>query len=43
MSTQATSGFEIDDWDEQTYVETEHGGKLTRAHVKQMFRRRWHS
>jgi hypothetical protein len=38
MNTQATSGFEIDDWDEQPYVETEDGGKLTRAHVKQTFR-----
>ena len=38
MSTQATSKFKIDGWDEQPYLETEDGGKLTRAHVKQTFR-----
>jgi hypothetical protein len=37
MSTQATSKFTIDGWDEQPYLETEDGGKLTRAHVKQTF------
>ncbi len=37
MSTQATSSFKIEGWDEQAYVETEDGGKLTRAHVKQTF------
>ena len=38
MSTQATSEFKIEGWEEQPYVETEDGGKLTRAHVKQTFR-----
>lgn len=37
MSTQATSKFKIEGWDEQPYVETEDGGKLTRASVKQAF------
>jgi hypothetical protein len=37
MSTQATSSFKIEGWDEQPYVETEDGGKLTRASVKQTF------
>jgi hypothetical protein len=37
MSTQATSSFNIEGWDEQPYVETEEGGKLTRASVKQTF------
>lgn len=37
MSTQATSSFKIEGWDEQAYVETEDGGKLTRASVKQAF------
>jgi hypothetical protein len=38
MSKQATSAFKIDDWNEQPYLETEHGGKLARARVKQTFR-----
>jgi Protein of unknown function (DUF3224) len=37
MSTQATGTFKIDSWDEQPYVETDEGGKLTRASVKQTF------
>jgi hypothetical protein len=37
MSTSATSKFKIEGWDEQPYVETEDGGKLTRASVKQTF------
>jgi hypothetical protein len=37
MSTQATSSFKIDGWDEQPYVEAEDGAKLTRASVKQTF------
>jgi hypothetical protein len=37
MSTQATSKFKIDGWEEHPYLETENGGKLTRAHVKQTF------
>lgn len=37
MSTQATSKFRIEGWDEQPYVENEDGGKLTRATVKQTF------
>jgi len=37
MSTQATSKFKIDGWDEQPYLDTGDGGKLTRAHVKQTF------
>ena len=37
MNTQARSKFKIDAWDEQSYLETEDGGKLTRAHVKQTF------
>jgi Protein of unknown function (DUF3224) len=40
MRTQATSKFKIDGWDEQPYLETEDGGKLTGAHVKQTFRKR---
>ena len=37
MSTQATSSFKIEGWDEEPYLETEEGGKLTRASVKQTF------
>jgi len=37
MSTQATSKFKIDGWDEQPYLDTGDGGKLTRAPVKQTF------
>ncbi len=37
MSTRATSKFKIEGWDEQPYVESEDGGKLTRASVKQTF------
>lgn len=37
MSAQATSKFKIEGWDEQPYAETEDGGKLTRASVKQTF------
>jgi Protein of unknown function (DUF3224) len=37
MGTQATSKFKIEGWDEKSYVETEEGGKLTRASVKQTF------
>ena len=35
MGTQASSVFKIESWDEQPYVETEDGGKLTRAKVTQ--------
>jgi hypothetical protein len=37
MSTQATSKFTIDSWDEHAYHETSGGGKLTRARVTQTF------
>jgi hypothetical protein len=37
VSTQATATFKIDSWDEQPYVETDEGGKLTRASVKQSY------
>jgi hypothetical protein len=37
VSAQATSKFKIEGWDEQPYAETEDGGKLTRASVKQTF------
>ena len=37
MSIQATSSFKIEGWNEEPYVETEDGGKLTRASVKQTF------
>jgi hypothetical protein len=37
MSTQATSKFTIDSWDEHAYHETSGGGKLTRALVTQTF------
>jgi hypothetical protein len=37
VSTQATGTFKIDGWDEQPYVETDEGGKLTRASVKQTY------
>jgi hypothetical protein len=37
MSTQATSRFKIDAWEEHPHLETEDGSKLTRAHVKQTF------
>lgn len=37
MGTQATGTFKIDGWDEQPYVETDEGGKLTRASVKQTY------
>jgi Protein of unknown function (DUF3224) len=37
MSTQAQGSFKIESWDEQPYVETEGGGKLTRASVRQSF------
>jgi Protein of unknown function (DUF3224) len=36
MSTQASSTFKIESWDEQPYLETEDGGRLTRASVKQV-------
>ena len=37
MSTKAQSTFKIESWDEQPYVETDGGRKLTRASVKQAF------
>jgi hypothetical protein len=37
VSTQATATFKIESWDEQPYVETDEGGKLTRASVKQTY------
>ena len=37
MSTEAKGSFKIESWDEQPYAETEGGGKLTRATVKQSF------
>ena len=37
MGSQATGTFKIDAWDEQPYAETDDGGKLTRASVKQTF------
>jgi Protein of unknown function (DUF3224) len=37
MTTRATGTFKIEGWDEETYNETEDGGKLTRASVKQTF------
>lgn len=37
MTTQATSTFTVDRWDEHPYHETSEGGKLTRAHVTQTF------
>jgi hypothetical protein len=37
VSTQATATFKIDSWGEQPYVESDEGGKLTRASVKQTF------
>jgi hypothetical protein len=37
MSTQATSTFTIDSWDEHPYHEHGTGRKLTRAQVKQTF------
>jgi hypothetical protein len=37
MTIEAMSSFKIEGWDEQTYLETEDGGKLTRAEVKQTF------
>jgi hypothetical protein len=37
VSTKARSKFKIEGWDEQPYAETEDGGKLTRASVKQTF------
>ena len=33
----ATGTFKIEGWEETTYAETEDGGKLTRASVKQAF------
>ena len=38
MSTKATGNFKIESWEEQPYLETEDGGKLTRAKVEQTFR-----
>jgi Protein of unknown function (DUF3224) len=35
MGTQASSTFRYDSWEENPYVETEEGGKLSRASVKQ--------
>ena len=35
MGTQASSTFKNQAWDEQPYVETDEGGRLTRASVKQ--------
>jgi Protein of unknown function (DUF3224) len=37
MSTQVTSTFTIDSWDEHPCHQTEDGRKLTRAHVTQTF------
>jgi hypothetical protein len=37
MTRRATGTFKIEGWDEKTYDETEDGGKLTRASVKQVF------
>jgi hypothetical protein len=37
MSQHATGTFKIEGWEEETYVEEESGGKLTRASVKQSF------
>ncbi len=37
MSAQATSTFKIEHWDEHPYQETDAGGKLTRARVRQTF------
>src|SRR5919201_3756224 len=37
MGSQATGTFKIESWDERPYVETDEGGKLTRASVKQTF------
>jgi hypothetical protein len=37
MTVEAISSFKIEGWNEQTYLETEGGGKLTRAEVKQTF------
>ncbi len=37
MSTEASTRFEIQAWDEQTYAEIDGGGKLTRASVEQSF------
>ena len=35
--TRARGSFTIDSWDEEPYAETDGGGKLTRASVKQSF------
>ncbi len=37
MTTQAHGTFKIQSWDEQPYVESDDGAKLTRASVKQAF------
>jgi hypothetical protein len=37
MPTRATGRFKVAEWDERTYAETEGGGKLTQASVKQAF------
>jgi Protein of unknown function (DUF3224) len=37
MSQHVTGTFKIEGWDEQTYLEEESGGKLSRASVKQTF------
>ena len=37
MTTQAHGTFTIESWDEDPYAETDGGGKLTRASVKQSF------
>jgi len=36
MSTEATSKFKIDSWDERPYLETSEGRKLTRADATQL-------
>ncbi|MHB8531371.1 MAG: DUF3224 domain-containing protein [Solirubrobacteraceae bacterium] len=37
MTARATGTFAIEGWDETTYMDTEEGGKLTKASVKQAF------
>jgi hypothetical protein len=37
MTAHATGTFKVESWDEQTYDESDAGGKLTRASVKQAF------
>ncbi|MFK8019056.1 MAG: DUF3224 domain-containing protein [Pseudomonadales bacterium] len=37
MASTATGTFKIDSWEENTLVEYEHGGKMTRATVKQSY------